>query len=860
MGMKAQDVYAILNGRIGEGGSGAPGKDGFSPVIVENADNNDDVYKLDITTKTGSFTTPNLKGQDGAAGTNGQNGQDGIDGQSAGFGTPTATIDNNVGTPSVSVTATGDDTAKVFHFEFKNLKGETGAQGAQGIQGIQGVKGDKGDKGDPFTVAKVYESVEAMNAGFATDNVSEGGFVIIDTGNVEDDDNAKLYVKGITEYSFITDLSGATGIKGEAGQNGTDGIDGQDGQDGFSPIIVENESNDESTYKLDITTSTESFTTPNLKGATGAQGIQGEAGQDGADGQAATITIGTVTSGSTANVENVGTETSAILNFTLPRGNYIRYAEQDSPSTDSYDNFVNGVGKILIINCSNMEEFNVGDIAIVNYQITDRDYITAQYFVEIDTIGSNYVRGYIKGYTISGTNGKDGVDGQNGIDGQNGADGVDGQDGYSPTVTENIDNTDDVYKLDITTKDSNFTTPNLKGQAGTTVYSELTDKPKINGIELSGEKTLEDLGIQPSGNYLTEETDPTVPAWAKAETKPTYTAEEVGALPNTTLSIIEELGDAITTLSNTVEVLRKSMNGATSVLVNSDSINDTLENETVSTIALVPGTFSEELTLSRNVNLVGYYSTTSANEGDRCSDIISENETVIDGTLIIDGDSNVKLTGLTFTNNSLIEVKNNGTLTMSNCKVVDVEPDAQKSFIIKSIQANPVKLVIENCYFGTNGTNSIGSIYNGFELNCTLKDGSSISNNYFAAEVCTHNVINIYAVEEGATVYINNNHFEYSANAIRIGIKGEPTCTIVCDGNSYDATDAVYVDYAGLLLVQPYGKQTTSFANCTIKINNTVHSDDLQLYYLYAGSGDMQFTDSNKPIIIVDGVTEVQPV
>lgn len=30
------------------------------------------------------------------------------------------------------------------------------------------------------------------------------------------------------------------------------------------------------------------------------------------------------------------------------------------------------------------------------------------------------------------------------------------------------------------------------------------------------------------------ETDPTVPAWAKAENKPSYTAEEVGALPSTT--------------------------------------------------------------------------------------------------------------------------------------------------------------------------------------------------------------------------------------------------------------------------------------------------------------------------------------
>lgn len=35
------------------------------------------------------------------------------------------------------------------------------------------------------------------------------------------------------------------------------------------------------------------------------------------------------------------------------------------------------------------------------------------------------------------------------------------------------------------------------------------------------------------GGGITKETDPTVPAWAKAETKPTYTAEEVGALPAT---------------------------------------------------------------------------------------------------------------------------------------------------------------------------------------------------------------------------------------------------------------------------------------------------------------------------------------
>ena len=34
--------------------------------------------------------------------------------------------------------------------------------------------------------------------------------------------------------------------------------------------------------------------------------------------------------------------------------------------------------------------------------------------------------------------------------------------------------------------------------------------------------------------YLTAETDPTVPAWAKAAQKPSYTAQEVGAMPDNT--------------------------------------------------------------------------------------------------------------------------------------------------------------------------------------------------------------------------------------------------------------------------------------------------------------------------------------
>lgn len=49
-------------------GGGTNGKDGFSPVIAENENNTSNIYKLDITDKNGTFTTPNLKGDSGSGG------------------------------------------------------------------------------------------------------------------------------------------------------------------------------------------------------------------------------------------------------------------------------------------------------------------------------------------------------------------------------------------------------------------------------------------------------------------------------------------------------------------------------------------------------------------------------------------------------------------------------------------------------------------------------------------------------------------------------------------------------------------------------------------------------------------------
>ena len=71
----------------------------------------------------------------------------GADGKDAGFGSVTASVDNNTGTPSVIVTTSGDNTAKNFNFEFHNLKGATGQAGKDGANGTDGRDGRDGRDG-----------------------------------------------------------------------------------------------------------------------------------------------------------------------------------------------------------------------------------------------------------------------------------------------------------------------------------------------------------------------------------------------------------------------------------------------------------------------------------------------------------------------------------------------------------------------------------------------------------------------------------------------------------------------------------------------------------------------------------------
>lgn len=73
-------------------------------------------------------------------------------------------------------------------------------------------------KGDAFSIKKVYASVANMEADKSNPDITEGDFVLVNTGDVEDPDNAKLYVKADGDFEFLVDMSGAIGFTGKTPQ------------------------------------------------------------------------------------------------------------------------------------------------------------------------------------------------------------------------------------------------------------------------------------------------------------------------------------------------------------------------------------------------------------------------------------------------------------------------------------------------------------------------------------------------------------------------------------------------------------------------------------------------------------------
>lgn len=187
------------------------------------------------------------KGETGAQGLQGEKGEKGADGVDAGFGTPTGsvTIDDSTGTPYVTITASGPNTAKIFNFEFSGIKGEKGADGkngADGAQGPQGPQGPAGKDGTGVTIKGSFVSEEELKEAHAT---GETGDAYLVAGN--------LYVWSGNDWTNVGRIEGPTGPTGKPGKDGVNGKDGAQGPQG-------------------------------IQGERGPQGLQGEQGPQGAKG------------------------------------------------------------------------------------------------------------------------------------------------------------------------------------------------------------------------------------------------------------------------------------------------------------------------------------------------------------------------------------------------------------------------------------------------------------------------------------------------------------------------------------------------------------------------------------------------
>lgn len=216
-------------------------------------------------------------------------------------------------------------------------RGPQGIQGIDGPQGDRGPRGPEGPKGEPgegFKLSKVYESVEAMQAGFATDGLPLGSFVVVNTGDVDDPDNAGVWCKGEDAYVFIVDISGMTGFDGPPGPRGPEGPPGPKG-DSFSGATATIDGGN-GTPRVDVTVEGEGQS-KSLRFA--FHDLTGPKGDRGDDGVSPSAKVEQTPTGATLTVtDGSGTTTAQLSNGKdgkTPRaGAGISVAEDGTTSVD----------------------------------------------------------------------------------------------------------------------------------------------------------------------------------------------------------------------------------------------------------------------------------------------------------------------------------------------------------------------------------------------------------------------------------------------------------------------------------------------------------------------------------------------
>ena len=364
------------------------------------------------------------------------------------------------------------------------------------------------------------------------------------------------------EQSIIGNIDFLKGEKGDKGDMGPQGPKGETGPQGPKGDTGPQGPQGEKGEKGD-------------KGDMGPQGPKGDKGDKGDIGNTGlsnVLTIGTVTKGDNASATITGTSPSQVLNLVLPKGDQGIQGEKGDKG-DTGEQGIQGIQGIQgekgdtgvgFTTASVGESSQSGDYTVTPITFNKSDGSTTV----VNVNAKNGVDGTVsfdnlteeqkaslkgekgdKGDTgetgATGPQGEQGPQGPTGPQGETGAtgpqgptgpSGQDGSDGVSiTTITTGTPTQSDGYTitpLTINKSDSSNVTVNisakngLDGSQGTVNYPELTNKPQINSVELIGNKTLNDIGVQQTVISETEPTDSSVQVWINpsgdAVTVPTF--------------------------------------------------------------------------------------------------------------------------------------------------------------------------------------------------------------------------------------------------------------------------------------------------------------------------------------------------